>query len=168
MRYANRLLLFGIAAGLLCCLPDRLRAQDIAISRAAATEAGRLLNRAPQGPSRQNTLTQEAYVNEARRLTRWPIETVEEATDALERFASSYSVTAHVESVPSNLQVQYRRTYLDPAPNDPTVTTDNDESLEVPTYYVFRARSPYTGKSEEQTKNCLQGCRVKFVFHPRR
>lgn len=166
MAFANKKAFGLLAAGLMSCMPVRVVAQaGVAVSRAAATAAGQLLNRSPLGPVRNNTLPAEAFVAEAREVTHWQgIDTVEGATQALEFFASTYSVIAHVQSVPTNLRVQYRRTYANLNRTDPTVTTNNDEFLSIATYYAFRARNPYTGQTEEQIKNCLQGCTVKFVF----
>jgi hypothetical protein len=90
---------------------------------------------------------------------------VEQAVSVLEWFASQAgSVLASVESIPTGLAVQYHRTYRQASPSDPTVTTDDHETLDVPTYYVFEVRDPYTGRMAQQTKDCLRGCTVRFIF----
>jgi len=129
-----------------------------------AENAGRLLNQAPVGPPREGQLSESEFLQRARDVTWQPVQNVAQATRALEELATSFSVAAHVESVPAGVEVQYRRTYQSPHPSDPTVTTNSDESLDMPAYYVFRAHDPGTGKMVEQTKDCLRGCTVRFVF----
>ncbi|MFL5385323.1 MAG: hypothetical protein ACJ8GN_22620 [Longimicrobiaceae bacterium] len=135
------------------------------MSAATALQAGELLGRAPAGYAREGTLSREEFLAQANRVSGRTVATVEQAVSVLEWFAlQAGSVTATVESVPAGLTVRYHRTYREASPNDPTVTTDGRENLDVPTYYVFEARDPYTGRIEQQTKNCLRGCTVRFVF----
>lgn len=158
-----------LLASILACVPLRAQSDQgrrtAAISGATARQAGELLGRAPAGLVREGALTEGEFLAQARQLTGAKPATVQEAVAVLEWTAEhAGSVVATVESVPAGLAVQYHRTYRPASPNDPTVTTDGTESLDVPTYYVFVARDPYTGQTVSQTKNCLRGCTVRFVF----
>lgn len=136
-----------------------------AVVAATALRAGELLAKAPLGSTREGTLSADEFVAEARELAGSRVATVHDAVALLELFAQGAgSVQATVESVPAGLPVRYHRTYQAAGANDPTVTTDGMESLDVPTYYVFEARDPYSGRIVTQTKNCLRGCTVRFVF----
>ena len=153
-------------------VPRAAEAQDMMAARVSARtswRAGDLLRKSPSGPERKGTLPTDRFLAEAAKLTEdiWglPPSDVDEAIEQLEFLAEAVGpVTARVQSVPTGLTVQYRRTYQKPSTSDPTITTDGDESLDVATYYVFETRDPNTGKVVAQTKNCLRGCIVRFVF----
>jgi hypothetical protein len=154
-----------LLASILACAPLQAQSGTTSVSAKAARQAAELLGKAPAGPFREGTLATEEFLAQARQVTGGRPSTVEEAVSVLEWLAQTAgSVVATVESVPAGLAVQYHRTYRTASPNDPTVTTDGTESLDVPTYYVFEARDPYTGRIASQTKNCLRGCTVRFVF----
>jgi hypothetical protein len=176
-RSPGRLPLLGVLLVVGCLAADTLSAQsetppaprrgtDASTAVAAlALRAGELLDKAPLGSTREGTLAPDQFLAQAREVSGSRVATVQEAVGVLEMFAQGAgSVQAMVESVPAGLPVRYHRTYQAAGANDPTVTTDGSESLDVPTYYVFEARDPYTGRIVTQTKNCLRGCTVKFVF----
>ena len=177
MRGSIRLLPTVVALVFSACLECRsLHAQSDGPLRATARAttviqnaqaAGDLLDKAPTGSPREGTISADEFLARASEFRGSPLGSVEEAVMFLEwtaKLAGSVPVVA--QSVPAGLTIRYHRTYQAARPNDPTLTTDTIESLDVPTYYVFEARNPYTNQVVQQTKNCLRSCTVRFVVSP--
>lgn len=137
---------------------------------ARSIAAGELLDRAPSGADRPEKLQSDTFLLYVRALTAGiarpeSITTVAEGIKLLEGLATAGGqVYARVVSIPAGLTVTYRRTYEDPSENDPVVTTNHWERLDVATYYFFDCKDPHTGVRITQKKNCTSGCDVSFVF----
>jgi hypothetical protein len=135
-----------------------------------ALKAAELLDRAPTGSTRPEQLAPDTFLIHVRALSEGiarpeTITTVAEGIKLLEGLAAVRGpVFARVSSSPQGLTVTYRRTYDDHTNNDPAVTTNRNEQLDVPTYYFFDCRNPWTGVLVTQKKNCTSGCDVSFVF----
>lgn len=130
--------------------------------------AAELLAATPLGQQREGVLSTTDFVSQTNALLAYrqaTVEQVDSAVRALEELAAYLGpVSAKVRSTPPGIQVMYRRVYEPEEGDYPVVTTDGEELLDIPTWYIFTATDPSTGEKQSQRKNCLHGCTVVFAF----